>query len=123
MVSYLLSAGAAVLPNIPGPFDSLFGSDLANIRGCDAFIIAIIPFPDIFSHFNLSFTLETGTIGGAMWCPRKRTVQPKIEQLKRALSTSPGRHISVRHISFAIDTVTMLEAMDKWYGQRSASIS
>lgn len=74
MVLYLLSAGAAVLPNIPGPFDSLFGSDLANIRRCDAFIVTIIPFPNIFSHFNLSFTLETGAIGGAMWCPWKWTV-------------------------------------------------
>lgn len=57
--SNLLSAGAAILPDVPGALVALFGPQLANVRAGDALIVAVVPFADVLGDLDLGTALET----------------------------------------------------------------
>lgn len=89
-----LTTWASVSPNVPGAFVALLGSKLTNIGAGDAFIVAIVPLPDVLGDLDVGGAGQTIVRGVTVRVPGKSSVDPKIEKFKGALGTLTGRHIA-----------------------------
>jgi hypothetical protein len=53
-----LSTRAAITPDIPSALEPLFCADAADFWTGDAFVIAIVPFPNVFGDLYVGITRE-----------------------------------------------------------------
>lgn len=68
-----LSTRATVTPNVPGAFETLLCADTTDLWAGDAFVVAIIPLPNVLGDLNMGIAGETIIRAVTVRLPRKST--------------------------------------------------
>ena len=112
-----LSAGTTVPPDIPSGIKTLLLPHLPDVGRRDAFVLAIVPLPDILGDLHTGLARETFIIGLAVGCPGQRLLETEIEQLKGPLGSLAGRHVAAYYLApclYFIDLMRLTCAPTSW---------
>ena len=96
----LLAALTAVFPYIPMALDASFFAQLPDFGAGDAFIVSVIPLPDVLGDLDPGIALHAGAVRlGAVGVPWQRSLDAEVQQLKGLLGSLSGRNIAVLEVS------------------------
>lgn len=89
-----LSSRAAISPNVPRAFSSLL-PNFFDLRACQSFVIAVIPFPNSRCDLDLGVCAD-GLFVRWLSCllPRHSLCTPKLQELQSSLCAFPRRYIA-----------------------------
>lgn len=85
-----LSSGTSISPDIPRPLVTLLSPPLSDLRTCDALVVAIVPFTDVFGDLDFGAALQALTLACAVTLPGEGLINVEMEEFEGALSTLAG---------------------------------
>ena len=104
---HLLSTGTAISPYIPIAGESLGLAQGANLRTCNALVVAVVPFTDILGDLNAGLAVEPCRTGlFTPLIPGQRVFNSEVEELEGSLCSLSWGYVSVSRVGGSDQYVT-----------------
>lgn len=83
----LLAARAAIAPNVAVLRKTLLLADAADFRRCDALVVAVVPFANVFGDLDAGVAVRAVALDLSVFLPGEIVLDAEVQQFKSPLGT------------------------------------